>query len=230
MPIKVHDIVPQFISEKRNNERPIFSSLYYPDSNISVKEPEEFLAAYSQAQTPLDEKQKTNILQAFYGGNNERNHRNYKFYLTARGEEGKLNLPDLTNSSAGNTNSGRGNGNNKDHSDSNDNSNTNVVPATEKINNYEINDINNVHAGLLNEKTKLGIWWLAYLNVTNGENVKKKKKKKSRKLLKKSKNQENQENQKNQKNLENLEEDKILKIEHLENNMFIYYRWQNYKN
>ena len=189
MPIKVHDIVPQFISEKRNNERPIFSSLYYPDSNISVKEPEEFLAAYSQAQTPLDEKQKTNILQAFYGGNNERNHRNYKFYLTARGEEGKLNLPDLTNSSAGNTNSGRGNGNNKDHSDSNDNRNTNVVPATEKINNYEINDINNVHAGLLNEKTKLGIHGgLAYLNVTNGgKRHKKIKKRKSRKLLKKSK-------------------------------------------
>ncbi len=202
MSIKVHDIVPQFISEKRNNERPIFSSLYYPDPNISVKEPEEFLAAYSQAQTPLDEKQKTNILQAFYGGNNERNHRNYKFYLTARGEDGKLNLPDLTNSSAGDTNSGSGNGNNKDHSDSNDNRNTNVVPATEKINNYEINDINNVHAGLLDQKTKLGIHGgLAYLNVTNGGKSRKKRtrtrkiKRKSRK--RKSRKRKNKKRKKN---------------------------------
>ena len=184
MPIKVHDIVPKFVSEKRNNEKPIYSTLYHSDPNISVKEPEDFLAAYSQGQTPVNAGEKTNILKAFYGG--EMSEKKDKNYLSARGEEGRLLLPDKDKTSGDGSGTGTG-ARDADGIGTSDKSAT-IEPASAKKHFYNMHDIDSVYAGTLSKQTKVDEihGGLAYLNVTKGGKNRKKRTKKTRKIKKKS--------------------------------------------
>ena len=195
MPIKVHDIVPKFVSEKRNNEKPIYASLYYPDPNISVKDPEEFLAAYSQSQTPINQGENTNILKAFYGGNKD--HTKDKYYLSARGEEGSFNLPGKDTTSGDGSGSESGKGSSDKNIDTDDKSET-IEPASSKKDFYKMHHIDSVYSGLLSNQTKVDNihGGLAYLNVTNGGKSRKKITR-TRKIKRKSRKRKNKKRKKN---------------------------------
>lgn len=188
MTIKVHDIKPHFISEARNNERPIWPYLYHSDPNIKVEDPEKFLAAYSQEQSPKINDQ-TNIVQAFYGGNSdEKNNkndrderRNNPDFLTSRGDPvAHLRLPDLGKGAGSNTGSNAGSNDEAGITTGNDSSNDEIKGADPKTH-YKLHDINEGNSGLLSEKTDIGVHGgLAYFNVTNGGKSRRKKRKRKR--------------------------------------------------
>ena len=184
MTIKVHDIKPHFISEARNNERPIWASLYHSDPNIKVEDPEKFLAAYSQEQSPKINDQ-TNIVQAFYGGNsdnkNDRNDRderkNNPDFQSSRGDPDlHLRLPDL----------GKGTSNNEHNVENNDEDDTTTekdsgnetIKGEDPKTHHKLHDIKEGNSGLLSEKTDIGVHGgLAYFNVTNGGKGRRKRRK-----------------------------------------------------
>ena len=188
MTIKVHDIKPHFISEARNNERPIWPYLYHSDPNINVEDPEKFLAAYSQEQSPKINDQ-TNIVQAFYGGNsdkkNDRNdrdeRRNNPNFLTRRGDPVEhLRLPDLGKGAGSNAGSNTGSNDEAGITIENDSSNDAIKGADPKTH-YKLHDINEGNSGLLSEKTDIGVHGgLAYFNVTNGGKGRRKRRKTKR--------------------------------------------------